>query len=334
MVLGETQKMLSDGVAALRKRRYSPGKRKPKFFKRRVKFKAKWRTKKAVVVKEDKDEGVSPLVKKYWVQRYDLFLRYDQGIKMDEEGWFSVTPEQIAVRHAVRCGGGVVIDGFAGVGGNAIQFATMCHHVIAIDIDPRKIAMAFENAKIYGVEDHIEFIVGDFFQLAPSLKHETKACYISMGWIAAYWIIDYVFCTFTNQYVLSKVRVFRFPKDHKMRPLQGFLGILHVQKIQGNVVFLSPPWGGPAYRAKESFTLDSLKPKNGYSLFQVAQSIAPNVIMYLPRNVDLLQVEELSWLSSPPLKVEIEENMLHGRLKSITAYFGDIAFADLSMFEL
>ncbi|CAN4110598.1 unnamed protein product [Withania somnifera] len=173
---------------------------------------------------------------------------------MDEEGWFSVTPEQIAVRHAVRCGGGVVIDAFTGVGGNAIQFATTCHHVISIDIDPKKVALAFENAKIYGVEDYIEFI--------------------------------------------------------------------------GNIVFLSPPWGGPAYRAKESFTLDLLKPKDGYSLFQVAQSIAPNVIMYLPRNVDLLQVEELSWLSTPPLKVEIEENMLHGRLKSITAYFGDIAFSD------
>lgn len=88
-----------------------------------VKFKEKWRTK--------KDEGVSPLVKKYWVQRYDLFLRYDQGIKMDEEGWFSVTPEKIALRHASRCGGGVVIDGFTGVGGNAIQFATM--YVVFLD---------------------------------------------------------------------------------------------------------------------------------------------------------------------------------------------------------
>lgn len=93
------------------------------FFLFTVKLKAKRRSKKAVGVKGE--EGLIPLVKKYWVQRYDLFLRYDEGIKMDEEGWFSVTPEQIAVRHAARCGGGVVIDAFAGVGGNAIQFATM-----------------------------------------------------------------------------------------------------------------------------------------------------------------------------------------------------------------
>ena len=35
--------------------------------------------------------------------------------------------------------------------------------VIAIDIDPVKIACAKHNAKIYGVLDKIEFITGDFF---------------------------------------------------------------------------------------------------------------------------------------------------------------------------
>lgn len=42
--------------------------------------------------------------------------------------------------------------------------------VIAIDIDPVKIELARHNASVYGVADRIEFIVGDFFQVAPSLK--------------------------------------------------------------------------------------------------------------------------------------------------------------------
>lgn len=42
---------------------------------------------------------------------------------MDEEGWFSVTPEPIAKHHTLRCGNGIIIDGFTGVGGNAIHFA-------------------------------------------------------------------------------------------------------------------------------------------------------------------------------------------------------------------
>lgn len=41
--------------------------------------------------------------------------------------------------------------------------------MIAIDIDPNKIENARHNARIYGVEDRIEFIIGDFMKLAPSL---------------------------------------------------------------------------------------------------------------------------------------------------------------------
>ncbi|XP_062156907.1 uncharacterized protein LOC133864552 [Alnus glutinosa] len=210
-----------------------------------------------------REEWVSPLVEKYWFQRYDLFSRYDEGIEMDEEGWYSVTPEEIAIRHAQRCGNGIVIDCFAGVGGNAIQFAKMCYSVVAIDIDPQKVELALNNAKIYGVEDYIDFIVGDFFQLAPSLK--------------------------------------------------------------GDIVFLAPPWGGPSYRSTETFKLDFLKPKNGFTMFQAAQAITPNIIMFLPRNVDFHQVEELSWLSSPPLEVEIEENYVRNNVKGVTAYFSGSA---------
>ncbi|KAG4934378.1 hypothetical protein JHK87_048380 [Glycine soja] len=55
--------------------------------------------------------------------RHSLFSRFDDGVKMDEEGWFSVTPEVLARHRAIRCASGVIIDGFTGVGGNAIQFA-------------------------------------------------------------------------------------------------------------------------------------------------------------------------------------------------------------------
>jgi len=42
--------------------------------------------------------------------------------------------------------------------------------VIAIDIDPVRIACAKRNAEIYGNAERIDFIVGDFFELAPKLK--------------------------------------------------------------------------------------------------------------------------------------------------------------------
>ncbi|KAK4267672.1 hypothetical protein QN277_024424 [Acacia crassicarpa] len=213
---------------------------------------------------EASKEGINPLTEKYWYQRYNLFSKYDQGIQMDEEGWFSVTPEEIAIKHAERCTDHqVVIDSFCGVGGNAIQFARKGCHVIAIDIDPAKVAMAMNNAKVYGVKEYIDFIVGDFFALAPSLK--------------------------------------------------------------GDIVFLSPPWGGPSYKDIQIFTLELLKPTDGYALFQVAQAITPNIIMFLPRNINLAQVPELAWLSSPPLELEVESNYVQNHPKGVTLYFGSTA---------
>ena len=123
-----------------------------------------------------------------WKKRYTLFSKFDHGIIIDSrESWYSVTPESIAKGHAERCrdmlhsknsensenslylgpmykNSYVCLDAFCGVGGNAIQFAKTCNKVVAIDIDPIKIDAAKNNAKIYGVEDKIEFIVGDFFQ--------------------------------------------------------------------------------------------------------------------------------------------------------------------------
>src|SRR5687767_9353783 len=61
----------------------------------------------------------------------------------------------------------VVLDAFCGVGGNTIQFALSphCQKVIAVDTDPLAIACARHNARVYGVEKKVQFIVGDIFKL-------------------------------------------------------------------------------------------------------------------------------------------------------------------------
>ena len=88
---------------------------------------------------------------------------------MDREGWFSVArgPRRA---HRERCRCDVVVDAFAGVGGNAIQFAFTCERVIAIDLDADRLALARHNAQVYGVADRIEFVHGDFLALAPRLR--------------------------------------------------------------------------------------------------------------------------------------------------------------------
>ncbi|CAH9091417.1 unnamed protein product [Cuscuta europaea] len=206
------------------------------------------------------NEGLNRGLSKYWCQRYSLFTKYDEGIQMDEEGWFSVTPESLAKHHAQRCAGGTVVDLFTGVGGNAIQFAHKCRHVIAIDIDPKKIDYAQHNAVIYGVRDQIDFIRGDSLILAPTLK------------------VD--------------------------------------------VVYMSPPWGGPDYAKVKKFDIKTmLKPHDGYFLFNAGMRIASKVVMFLPRNVDINQLAEIALLANSSWSLEVEKNFLNGKLKGITAYF-------------
>ncbi|PWW77388.1 S-adenosyl-L-methionine-dependent methyltransferase [Tuber magnatum] len=106
----------------------------------------------------------------YWCQRYSLFTRYDEGVWITRSGWFEVTPEKVARRIADHVLDGpvkTILDVFCGIGGNAIQFAlsASCERVIAVDKDQTAIDCARHNARIYGVLDKIEFIVGDAFQL-------------------------------------------------------------------------------------------------------------------------------------------------------------------------
>ncbi|XP_026561981.1 trimethylguanosine synthase isoform X1 [Pseudonaja textilis] len=210
-----------------------------------------------------------PELTKYWAQRYRLFSRFDEGIQLDREGWFSVTPEKIAQHIADRVklsfDSDIIVDAFCGVGGNAIQFALAAKRVIAVDIDPVKIQLAHNNAMVYGVADQIEFICGDFMKLASSLK--------------------------------------------------------------ADVVFLSPPWGGPEYAAAEIFDIQTMISPDGFEIFNLSQKITNNIVYFLPRNADIDQVASLA---GPGGKVEIEQNFLNNRLKTITAYFGDLIRQDVS----
>lgn len=79
--------------------------------------------------------------------------------------------------------------------------------VIAVDIDPKKIEYARHNATVYGVAHKIEFIVGDYLEIAPTLK--------------------------------------------------------------ADVVFLSPPWGGPSYLKAKLFDLKTMMTPDGYAFWAI-----------------------------------------------------------------
>ncbi|KAJ7594388.1 Tgs1 protein [Mycena floridula] len=232
---------------------------------------------------------------KYFSQCTRFFSLYwtPPGCLLDEEGWYSVTPELIANQIAERCRCDTILDPFCGVGGNAIAFAKTCQRVIALDNCPTRLALARHNAQIYGVAQHIEFILTDYISFANS--------YLSLPQTAS-------------------------------------------RKI--DAVFLSPPWGGPAYlsgtsspakqspddEAHPSYSLAAIQPIHGAELFHLTSRITKNIAYYLPRNSDLAEIGALIE-DQKGESVEVEEEWMGSKLKALTCYFGGLV-AGTDSFEV
>uniref|UniRef100_A0A0N4ZN62 Exocyst complex component Sec8 n=1 Tax=Parastrongyloides trichosuri TaxID=131310 RepID=A0A0N4ZN62_PARTI len=86
-------------------------------------------------------------------------------------------------------------------------------------------------------------------------------------------------------------------------------------------VFLSPPWGGPNYLTKEVYDLKNDIPIDGFKVFEYAKKLSSNIAYFLPRNTPMKQ---LISLSGPGGKCEIEHSVLNSKIKTLTAYYGNL----------
>ncbi|KIJ38475.1 hypothetical protein M422DRAFT_50002 [Sphaerobolus stellatus SS14] len=244
-----------------------------------------------------KPKDVPENLKKYFYQRERLFSLYDEGCLLDEEGWYSVTPEAIADVIAERCRCGIVLDAFCGVGGNAIAFAKTCERVIAIDTSETRLRLARHNAAIYGVEDRIEFILADYTSFAKaylSLPKNTRpkidVVFLSPPWGG----IDYT--------------------------------VSPVKKNASTIVDVSE-----ADDTDEgSYNLDRISPIHGKELFLLSRRITPHIAYFLPKHVNLQEISGLlpagarDGKAEPQEKIEIQEAWMGTKLKAVTCYFGGL----------
>ncbi|CAD8176164.1 unnamed protein product [Paramecium octaurelia] len=92
-------------------------------------------------------------LQKFYKKRHFLFKKFNEGILLDEESWYSVIPEvmssYIANKLKISSPESDVVDGFCGSGGLAIQLAQLFKTVICIDIDPIKINNITKNLQVY-----------------------------------------------------------------------------------------------------------------------------------------------------------------------------------------
>jgi trimethylguanosine synthase len=198
-------------------------------------------------------------LRKYWNQRRRLFSRFDCGIKFDEEGWFSVTPEQIADHVAARTvdlyrrihpstsGTLVVMDAFCGCGGNAIAYARRpeISLVVCVDVDRSKLLCAAHNAAIYEI---------------PTSKMVFVECNVLF-------ILEH--CYKNGEFILDQpietpeqadAMMAAMPTPVPSETTKGGYQVGGIDLLPPNIgaVFMDPPWGGIDYKVfgKDGYCLE------------------------------------------------------------------------------
>lgn len=250
---------------------------------------------------------------KYWAQRKRLFTRFDDGIQLDKEGWYSVTPEAIANHIADRVisslnGNGLtILDAFCGCGGNAIAFARRpeVSLVVCVDTDLGRLQMAAKNASIYNIEKEKLLLI-----------HDNAIQILSK---------------YSNGALISAPTTKVDNDNHDATKLHGYAcnGILPQQL---DFIFLSPPWGGIEYEqiGKGHFCVKkhvSVKDSddntvNGEELLSMTAKACRKCVYFLPRNLNGIAMGRSALQAGYTGSVELEKNMLNGKFKTITVFLG------------
>ena len=142
---------------------------------------------------------------------------------------------------------------------------------------------------------------------------------------------------------------------------RSYLSLPSASNRKIDVVFLSPPWGGPSYlsgsateaaeataqvetsddlsEAHPEYGLASIQPIHGAKLFQLSRCISSNIAYFLPRNTNLDEISALlhgeqsggvtmakaaEGGDAAPEVVEVEEEWMGSKLKALTCYFGGL----------
>lgn len=313
-------------------------------------------------VADSQPNPFSPDIDKYWKQRRRLFSRFDDGIQLDDQGWYSVTPEQIADHVATRLvqftSGKpiIVLDAFGGCGGNSIALAKHPNvKVIAIDIDRTKLRKAAHNASLYHIPPSRLVLMecNALFVLEHCYRH-------------GQFVLDQPVATPEQAEVL--MQAMPPPVASETTPAGYLIGGIDVLPPHIDVIFMDPPWGGVNYGVlgKNGYDLardmrlprpnnhnngldegffDTFQPSSvqgkkaqflsnaeywddensvhGAQLLALAARATAQLVAYdLPRNTHRLSIGQAALSAGYHGNILVEEHYLNGRVKTMTAYFG------------
>ncbi|KAL3898427.1 MAG: hypothetical protein SGCHY_002748 [Lobulomycetales sp.] len=241
---------------------------------------------------------------KYYNQRFSLFSRFAHppGILLDKESWYSVTPERIAVHIAQKAYSCISNTRFPACTCGGVDLECPCRAGLAV-LD------AFSGAG------------GNTIQFALHAPPGSSVTAID---------------TLASRHKIARhnASVYEIPGPTGAAPISyitaSVLDYLHADCCpRFDVVFMSPPWGGPGY----SSTPDSCwNPETdmpgglvGSHLLHLARrALAPGggvVVLYMPRNVDLDVMKRYGTDSVGCKRVQLESVVLDGRQKALLAWY-------------
>lgn len=228
---------------------------------------------------------------KYWAQRHRFFSLYEHGVRLDTESWFSVTPERIANYQAERC------------------------HRSLCDLRPSEEVNMVRRGQLVVLDafcgvagNTIAFARREGFQVLAYDNDQARLELASHN-ASVYGVRDSI----------------DFVCDDVIAVLTSVVTGSQRHDTLIDMIFLSPPWGGPEYIDDANFDLrgNFVSGIDLIDLIKLALVVTPNVACFLPRNSDLEPL--IKALSPDTASFEIENIVLNGKLKAITLYFGDLS---------
>lgn len=293
---------------------------------------------------------------KYWAQRHRLFSKFDDGVQLDTDGWFSVTPEAIA-RHIARrlttfrnSASGkkktnlVVLDAFCGVGGNTIALAQQpgTSLILAVDTCLDRLRLAANNCRVYNISpSKVLFVHGDACDVLNQYTHGRHVV-VNVETIQGKLIANANGDTITANSVGDSValtsvestddKASTSANNHGYTIVSGTSNTAHCTQLPSHLdaIFLSPPWGGSDYEqiGPRHYMLDCIRLErsgvDGVQLLRQSLAALPpdelNLAYFLPRNLNGLTFAQQCYDCGVRGCVELEQNILNQKLKTITVY--------------
>lgn len=211
----------------------------------------------------------------------------------------------------------VIIDMFAGAGGNTIAFARSTHwaHVVGIERDGPTLACAQHNARVYGVADRITWIHADCFDVIRRLKYAPWM--LSPDLLLQLWGGEEAAArNLSPEAWAAAASSFQANGNDDDDNSQN--GLWFKTLVRQFDLFASPPWGGLEYATVETMDLQTMEP---YGVDVLHREFSPfSHAMFLPRNGDLRQLADLV-PDNTRAKLDVVQYLINGASKGLVAYY-------------